>query len=61
MRQLCNKYLKYITDAIDKNASDYEINKRIEKIANKEDITTQEYCEIYDKAMQAYNKKFGII
>ena len=61
MRQLCNKYLKYITDAIDKNESDYEINKRIEKIANKEDITTQEYCEIYDKAMQAYNKKFGII
>ena len=38
MRGLCIELLHYITEAIDNNASDNEINSRIEEVANREDI-----------------------
>lgn len=60
MRGLCIELLHYITEAIDNNASDEEINARMEEVANREDITPNEYCEIYEQAMLAYKVKFGI-
>ena len=61
MRGLCIELLHYITEAIDNNASDNEINSRIEEVANREDITPNEYCQIYEDAMLAYKVKFGIM
>ena len=60
MRGLCIQLLHYITEAIDLRLSDDEINARIEEVANREDITPNEYCEIYEQAMLAYKVKFGI-
>ena len=60
MRGLCIQLLHYITEAIDLRLSDDEINARIEEVANREDITSNEYCEIYEQAMLAYKVKFGI-
>lgn len=61
MRGLCIELLHYITEAIDNNASDDEINSRIEEVANREDITQNEYCQIYEEAILAYKVKFGIM
>ena len=61
MRGLCIELLHYITEAIDNNASDNEINSRIEEVANREDIRPNEYCQIYEDAMLAYKVKFGIM
>ena len=60
MRGLCIQLLHYITEAIDLRLSDDEINVRIEEVANREDITPNEYCEIYEQAMLDYKVKFGI-
>lgn len=60
MRRLCIHLLHYITEAIDLRLSDDEINARIEEVANRDDITPNEYCEIYEQAMLAYKVKFGI-
>lgn len=60
MRGLCIELLHYITEAIDLRLSDDEINARIETVANRDDITSNEYCEIYEQAMLAYKAKFGI-
>ena len=60
MRGLCIELLHYITEAIDNNASDYEINARFKEIANRKDIASEEYCQIYEDAMLAYKVKFGI-
>ena len=60
MRGLCIQLLHYITEAIDLRLSDDEINARIETVANRDDITPNEYCEIYEQAMLAYKVKFGI-
>ena len=60
MRGLCIQLLHYITEAIDLRLSDDEINARIEEVANRDDITLNEYCEIYEQAMLAYKVKFGI-
>lgn len=60
MRGLCIQLLHYITEAIDLRLSDDEINARIEEVANREDITPNEYCEIYEQATLAYKVKFGI-
>lgn len=51
MRGVCIELLNYITEAID---SDEEFNKRIEYVANRDDISNAEYSEIYDMAMLAY-------
>ena len=61
MRGLCIQLLHYITEAIDLQLSDDEINARIEEVANRDDIEPNEYCEIYEQAMLAYKVKFGII
>ena len=61
MRGLCIELLHYITEAIDLRLSDDEINARFETVANRNDITSSEYCEIYEQAMLAYKVKFGII
>ena len=60
MRVLCIKLLRYITEAIDDCSSDEEINARIEKVANMvgDDITSDEYRQIYEQAMLAYKTKF---
>ena len=60
MRGLCIQLLHYITEAIDLRLSDDEINARLEEVANRDDITPNEYCEIYEQAMLAYKVKFGI-
>ena len=60
MRGLCIQLLHYITEAIDLRLSDDEINARIEEVANRDDITLNEYCEIYEQAILAYKVKFGI-
>ena len=59
MRGLCIQLLHYITEAIDLRLSDDEINARIEEVANRDDITPNEYCEIYEQVMLAYKVKFG--
>ena len=61
MRGLCIQLLHYITEAIDLRLSDDEINARLEEVANREDITSEEYCQIYEDAMLAYKVKFGIM
>ena len=61
MRELCIELLHYITEAIDNNENDNEINSRIEEVANREDITSEEYFQIYEDAILAYKVKFGII
>ena len=61
MKGLCIALLHYITEAIDNNASDTEINARIEEVSNRDDITSDEYCQIYEQAMLAYKIKFGIL
>ena len=58
MRGICIELLHYITEAIDNNMSDEEINKRIEEVANNEEITPNEYCKIYNDAMLCYKLKF---
>lgn len=60
MRGLCIELLHYITEAIDLQLSDDEINARFETVANRDDITSEEYCQIYEDAMLAYKVKFGI-
>jgi len=60
MRGLCIQLLHYITEAIDLRLSDDEINARLEEVANRDDITPNEYCEIYEQAILAYKVKFGI-
>ena len=60
MRGLCIQLLHYITEAIDLQLSDDEINARLEEVANRDDIEPNEYCEIYEQAMLAYKVKFGI-
>ena len=52
MNNICTEYLRYITEGI--NISDKEFNKRIEDISLKDDISNEEYCEIYRQAMDAY-------
>lgn len=59
MRGICVELLHYITEAIDMNMSDTEINNRIEIVANREDISSEEYCQIYEQAMLAYNTKYN--
>ena len=59
MRGLCIQLLHYITEAIDLQLSDDEINARLEEVANRDDIEPNEYCEIYEQAMLAYKVKFG--
>ena len=61
MRGLCIQLLHYITEAINLQLSDDEINARLEEVANRDDIEPNEYCEIYEQAMLAYKVKFGII
>ena len=61
MRGLCIQLLHYITEAIDLQLSDDEINARLEEVANRDDIEPNEYYEIYEKEMLAYKVKFGII
>ena len=56
MNNLCTEYLRYITEGI--NISDKEFNKRIEDISLKDDISNEEYCEIYSRAMEAYKLSF---
>ena len=58
MRGLCIGLLHYITEAIDACASDEEINARFEEVANRNDITSDEYCQIYEQAILAYKVKF---
>ena len=60
MRGLCVELLHYITEAIDLRLSDDEINARFETVANRKDITSEEYCQIYEDAILAYKVKFGI-
>ena len=60
MRGLCIELLHYITEAIDLQLSDDEIHARFETVANRNDITSEEYCQIYEDAMLAYKVKFGI-
>ena len=60
MRGLCIQLLHYITEAIDLQLSDDEINARLEEVANRDDIEPNEYCKIYEQAMLAYKVKFGI-
>lgn len=59
MRGLCIELLHYITEAIDNDSSDEEIDKRIEYVANRDDISPEEYSQIYEEAMLAYKVKFG--
>lgn len=59
MRGICVELLHYITEAIDMNMSDTEINNRIETVANREDVSSEEYCQIYEQAMLAYNTKYN--
>ena len=54
MKKLCIELLHYITDAIDNDLGDDEINARIENVASRDDITNEEYCKIYEYAMLAY-------
>lgn len=61
MRGLCIQLLHYITEAIDLQLSDDEINARLEEVANRDDIEPNEYCEIYEQSILAYKVKFGII
>ena len=61
MRGLCIELLHYITEAIDSDLSATEINDRMEEIANRDDISSEEYCQIYEQALLAYKVKFGII
>lgn len=61
MRGLCIELLRYITEVIDNNASDEEINKRFEEVANRDDITPVEYCQIYEEAMLTYKVKYGTL
>ena len=61
MRGLCIQLLHYITEAIDLQLSDDEINARLEAVANRDDIEPNEYYEIYEQVMLAYKIKFGII
>lgn len=44
------QYLHYILDAIE---DDFILNERLEEVANKEDITNAEYCQIYADVMTA--------
>lgn len=59
VRKKCIELLHYITEAIDMNMSDEEINRRMEEVANSEEISCEEYCDIYEKSMLAYNTKFN--
>lgn len=52
MRDICIEYLHYITETINNNSSIF--NSRLEEIANKEDISNEEYCQIYEQALLAY-------
>lgn len=52
MRGICIEYLHYITEAINNDSSIF--NSRLEEIANKEDISNEEYCQIYEQALLAY-------
>lgn len=52
--------LQYITDAIDNNLTDDIINERIEEVANNEEISNQEYNQIYKNVMLAYKVKYNI-
>lgn len=60
MRGLCIGLLHYITEAIDRNLPDTEIDARLEEVANRNDITPNEYCQIYEQAMLTYKVKFGL-
>jgi hypothetical protein len=61
MRRICIELLHYITEAIDNNASDEEIDRRYEYVVNRDDITHEECCQIYEQAILAYKVKFGIL
>lgn len=51
MKEKCVKYLQYITEAIPQS---FEIvNKRLEEIAQKNDISNEEYCQIYEQVIMA--------
>ncbi len=54
MTEKCIALLYYITEAIDKGLSDTEINERIEEVANNEEISNEEYYQIYELAMEYY-------
>ena len=58
MRKICIKLMQDITNAIDNNTSDSIINEMIEELANNEEITNQEYTQIYSNIMLAYKVKF---
>lgn len=58
MRKICIELLHYITEAIDNGLSDKEISDRIEEVAWNEEITSEEYCQIYELAIGCYRKKF---
>ena len=42
--------LHYITEAIDNNLGDTEINNRIEEVANNDEISNEECSNIYNLA-----------
>ena len=46
--------LHYITEAIDNNLGDTEINNRIEEVANNDEISNEECSNIYNLAMLCY-------
>lgn len=58
MRGTCLELLHYITEAIDSGMEDQEINERIEYVADRDDITSEEYSQIYEDAMLCYKTKY---
>ena len=58
MRKICIKLMQDITNAIDNNTSDSIINEMIEELANNEEITNQEYTQIYSNIMLTKKVKF---
>ena len=58
MRKICIELMQNITNAIDNNTSDSIINEMIEELANNEELTNQEYTQIYNYVMLDYKVKF---
>lgn len=52
MSNICEEYLKYILEGM--KESDEEFNHRIEEISLKDNISNEDYCEVYNQAMEAY-------
>lgn len=58
MRKICIELMQNITSAIDNNTNDRIINGMIEELSNNEELTNQEYTQIYNNIMLAYKVKF---